>query len=234
MLTYAKLEAHKLTPITQTLYYPDSDINMGDYKLLELNEDVLQQIQQGQTLSFKGGLSEKIVLCTDNKTYDVKEAEISNSLLLIPNLKSAQQTSTSPLKSPKNNMSNKSMDNSVEDDDMGQNGCRILERRPVLKIFHEYFECREINPRFRKLNDLLQLTRYFGPENEYCIDRNLLFTYQQLLNTVQCSRAEFSKGLQEYRVIEVDGRMRILEYEFVFQVLNSVNDKRKIKIQFQI
>lgn len=216
MLTYAKLESHKLTPITQTLYYPDSEINSGDYKLLELNPDVLSQIEQGQVLSFKGGLSEKIVLCTDNKTYDVKEAEISNSLLLIPDLKSAQQTSASPLKSPKNNMSNKSLDNSVEDDDMDQNKSRRLERRPVLKIFHEYLECREINPRFRKLNDLLQLTRYFGPENEYCIDRNLLFTYQQLLNTVQCSRAEFSKGLQEYRVIEVEGRMRILEYEYGF------------------
>lgn len=213
MLTYAKLEAHKLTPITQTLYYPDSEINSGDYKLLELNEDILSQIQQGQVLSFKGGLSEKIVLCTENKTYDVKEAEISNSMLLIPNLKSAEQTSTSPLKSPKNNMSNRSLDSSIEDDEIGKSTARRLERRPVLKIFHEYLECREINPRFRKLYDLLQLTRYFGPENEYCIDRNLLFTFQQLLNTVQCSRQEFSKGLQEYRVIEVDGRMRILEYE---------------------
>lgn len=213
MLTFAKLEAHKLTPITQTLYYPGSEINSGDYKLLELNEDVLSQIQQGQVLSFKGGLSEKIVLCTENRTYDVKEAEISNSLLLIPDLKSAQQTSTSPLKSPKNNMSNRSLDSSIEDDEMAKNNGRRLERRPVLKIFHEYFELREINPRFRKLNDLLQLTRYFGPENEYCIDKNLLFTFQQLLNTVQCSRQEFSKGLQEYRVIEVDGRMRVLEYE---------------------
>lgn len=214
MLTYAKLEGHKLTPITQTLYYPESDINVGDYKLLELNANILSQIQQGQVLSFKGGLSEKIVLCTDNKTYDVKEAEISNSLLLIPNLKLAQQTSISPLKSPKNNMNNKSLDSSVEDDDNAQSQSRRLERRPVLKIFHEYFECREIKPRYRKLNDLLQLTKYFGPENEYCIERKLLFTFQQLLNTVQCSREEFLKGLQEYRVIEVDGRMRILEYEF--------------------
>lgn len=216
MLTYAKLEAHKLTPITQTLYYPESEINPSDYKLLELNDDILSQIEQGQVLCFKGGLSEKIVLCTDNKTYDVKEAEVSNSLLLVPSLKSAQQTSTSPLKSPKNNMSNKSIDNSIEDDDMKQSSCRRLERRPVLKIFHEYFECREINPRFRKLNDLLQLTRYSGPENEYCIERNLLFTFNQLLDTVQCSRTEFLKGLLEYRVIEVDGRMRVLEYEFGF------------------
>ncbi|XP_037043947.1 sister chromatid cohesion protein DCC1 [Bradysia coprophila] len=220
MLTYAKLEAPKLTPITQTLYYPDSDINMGDYKLLELNEEVLTQIQQGQTLSFKGGLSEKIVLCTDNRTYDVKEAEISNSLLLIPNLKMAQQTSTSPLKSPRNNMSNKSLDSSVEEEDIGSGNTRVLERRPVLKIFHEYFECREIKPRFRKMNDLLQLTRYFGPENEYCIDKSLLFTYQQLLDTIQCSRAEFANGLKEYRVIEVDGRMRILDYEYEYRILS--------------
>ncbi|KAJ6641389.1 Sister chromatid cohesion protein DCC1 [Pseudolycoriella hygida] len=220
MLTYAKLEANKLTPITQTLYYPEGDVNMSDYKLLELNDDVFNQIRKGQVLSFKGGLSEKIVLCTENKTYDVKEAEISNSLLLIPNLKSAQQTSTSPLKSPKNNMSNRSLDSSIEDDDTEQTTTRVLERRPVLKIFHEYFECREIHPRFRKMNDLLQMTRYSGPENEYCIDKSLLFTFQQLLNTIQCSRAEFANGLQEYRVLDVDGRMRVLDYEYEYRILS--------------
>ena len=36
---------------------------------------------------FKGGENDKAVLCTDDKTYEVKEAETSNSLVLIPNLK---------------------------------------------------------------------------------------------------------------------------------------------------
>lgn len=36
---------------------------------------------------FKGDQNESAVLCTESKTYDVKEAETSNSILLLPELK---------------------------------------------------------------------------------------------------------------------------------------------------
>lgn len=188
-------------------------------KLLELDEHIYDQIQEGQSLYFKGGLNEKVVLCTDEKTYDVKEAEISNSLLLIKDLKFAAGTSTSPLKSPKNanNSADRSLDDSLEDD-ITLN--RILEHRKVMKIFHEYVECREIRPRFRKLGDLLQLTRYSGPENEHCIERKLLFTFNQLLDTIQCSRKQFIEGLRAYRAIELDGYMRMLEYDYEYRIVN--------------
>lgn len=154
-----------------------------------------------------------MVLCTDTKTYDVKEAEISNSVLLIPDLKHSQATSTSPLKSPKGNAQNNSLNKSLEDDAIEEVLDRYLEQREVKKICHEYFECREINPRFRKLNDLLQLTRYSGLETEYCIDKNLLFTFDQLLDTIQCSRGEFVYGLNKFRALEINGRYRVLEYK---------------------
>lgn len=35
---------------------------------------------------FKGDHKESAVLCTKSKTYDVKEAETSNSILLLPEL----------------------------------------------------------------------------------------------------------------------------------------------------
>lgn len=35
---------------------------------------------------FKGDQKESAVLCTETKTYDVKEAETSNSILLLPEL----------------------------------------------------------------------------------------------------------------------------------------------------
>lgn len=38
-------------------------------------------------LTFRGVENDKAVLCCDNKTYEVKEAETSNSLLLVPTLK---------------------------------------------------------------------------------------------------------------------------------------------------
>lgn len=215
MIKYAKLNSKNLTTITQSFYYPEENA-ADEYKLLELNPHLLAEIEKGNTMYFKGGLNEKLVLCTADKTYDVKEAEISNSLLIVPDLKSAQATSTSPLKSPKSNVNNRSLDKCVEEaaeEEELSAMARQLEKRIVLKVAHEYLECREINPRFRKLGDLLLMTRYSGPENEYCIDKNVLFRFDQLLDTIQCSRTEFVEGLRRYRAIEIDGRYRVLEYQ---------------------
>lgn len=177
-----------------------------------------------------GGLSEKVVLCTNTKTFEIKEAEISNSLLLVADLKLAQATSTSPLKSAQGAVNrsldkssdsmNDSSENNVADDAENTDVTRHLEQRNVLKVFHEYLECREIKPRFSKLYELLCISRYTGLENEYCIDRSVLFTRQQLINTIQCSPAEFDEGLQRFRVIEIDGRQRMLECEYEYRIVS--------------
>jgi sister chromatid cohesion protein DCC1 len=44
------------------------------------------------SLIFRGTKDENAVLCTHNQTYDVKEAETSNSLLLLPDLRWPTQT----------------------------------------------------------------------------------------------------------------------------------------------
>lgn len=223
MVRHAKLDERKLTGVTQALYYPTDEpaIDASDLRLLELTPHLLQAIRAGETLAFKGGLNEKLVLCSDTRTFDVKEADVSNSLLLVPHLKHSQATSRSPLKSPKmggaGGAANRSLDSSLEEEaDLDAAHARQVEQRPVAKICHEYFECREINARFRKMHDLLQMTRYSGPENEYCIDAGVLFTFEQLLDTTQCSRAEFEAGLREFRAIALNGRVRVLtpEYEY--------------------
>lgn len=38
-------------------------------------------------LEFKGQENEPLILCSNNKTYEVKEAETSNSLILLPEVK---------------------------------------------------------------------------------------------------------------------------------------------------
>lgn len=138
-----------------------------------------------------------------------------------------QSTSKSPLKSP-TNRANSSMERgkqndstgSIEDDDLFDPSAeRQQERRTVKKVFHEYFECREVKPKFRKLGELLQLTRYSGPENEHYIDRSLLFTFDQLLNTTQCSRREFENGLKRFRAFELEGRMRVFDIEYEYRLL---------------
>ncbi|KPJ19707.1 Sister chromatid cohesion protein DCC1 [Papilio machaon] len=59
---------------------------------MQLDDKLLKEIESGNSLVFKGDLDENVVLCTEDKTYDVKEAETSNSLLLVPNLLYAEST----------------------------------------------------------------------------------------------------------------------------------------------
>lgn len=217
MIKHAKLDEKNLTQLTQAIYYPSSNQIQANLKLLELNPHLMKQIEEGQTLCFKGGLNEKVVLCTETKTFEIKEAEISNSLLLIPGIKLAQETSKSPLKSPKG--MNKSLDRSCDDEE-DLDIHRDLERKEILCIFHDYYECREVKPKYRKISDLLQLTRYSGPENEHAIDRKLLFTFDQLFDTVQCSRGEFLEGLSFYKAIQIDDYWRCLQFEYEYRIIS--------------
>lgn len=207
-------------------------------KLLELDEHILEQVVEGQKLYFKGAINEKAVLCTDERTYEIKCAEISNSLLLVPDLKFAKDTNSSPLKCSSHNnsgtylnTSTKSIETTDEEKEVEEEEAeavdqelegelnRKLEHRKLLTVFHEYFECREVKPRFRKLYDILQLTRYSGPENEEFIDRKLLFTHRQLLDTIQCSRMQLEEGLKTFRAFEFNSYIRILEYDYEFRII---------------
>uniref|UniRef100_A0A182PM12 Sister chromatid cohesion protein DCC1 n=1 Tax=Anopheles epiroticus TaxID=199890 RepID=A0A182PM12_9DIPT len=223
IVQHAKLDHKNLTNTAQAIYYPreEEGHDINNIKLLEVDEHILEEIQKGSgELCFKGALNEKVVFCTESRTYEVKEAEISNSLLLVKHLKLAQATSRSPIKSPKGGV-NTSMDSSLEEDDDPEKIDTIdeVERKDVVKIFHDYFELRPVKPKYRKIIDLLRLTRYAGPENEHLIDRSLLFRFKQLLDTVQCSKAEFHEGLKKYRAIEVDERVRMLDIEYEYRVL---------------
>lgn len=184
---------------------------------------MLTEIENGNELVFKGALHEKVVLCSSHTTYSVRNAEESNSLLVIPNFLQAQATSVSPLKSPTTNGVNKSMDKSLEDDEAVTSQPPIIEHeiqhKPILKIFYEYLECRETKPRVKKIKDLLNLTAYNGPEQEDSIDRKSLFTRRQLFATSQCADSEFEDLLASVRAMEIDGFMRILDYTYEYRVV---------------
>lgn len=58
----------------------------ADFRLLELDHHLAERITQGDRLVFRGGAGDYPVLCTDERSYAVKEAETSNCLLLCPSL----------------------------------------------------------------------------------------------------------------------------------------------------
>lgn len=189
---------------------------------------MLEELENGNDLTFKGALNEKVVLVTSKKTFGVRNAEQSNSLLVIPDFLSAQATSDSPLKSPQSNTINKSLDRSLEDDENESSQApavpREVKHKKILKIFYEYLECTQTKPRVKKVQELLQLTPYTGPENEHLIDRKSLFTRRQLLNTAQCSAGEFEELLRKIRCVKIDGFMRLMDYSYEFRVVTLMTN----------
>lgn len=193
--------------------------------LLEVDKEMVSDIENGESLIFKGGLNEKVVLCTKRKTYEVRNAEQSNSLLVVPNLLLAKDMSNEIVESPPLGEINKSLDKSLEDEENQSSQLteeHEIQHKNILKIFFNYLECKQIKPRARKILDLLKLTMYSGPENEHLIDRKSLFTYRQLLNTIQCSVEEFDELLLRLRCFEIDKFMRILDYTYEYRVVASM------------
>merc|ERR1712168_1208418 len=59
-------------------------IENPNQRLLELNDDLLKKIEAGEELYIRGEDEESVVLCTDQKTYDIKLCQTSNQLLIVP------------------------------------------------------------------------------------------------------------------------------------------------------
>ena len=108
---------------------------MGDdIKLLEVSKDLANSLCSGDILTIRGQESENAVICSKDKTYDIKEAETSNSLLLVPEI--------------------------VLPGAISKSGSRSLSFSSVSGIFHKYLELIEIRPRLRKMKDLLMKSPY--------------------------------------------------------------------------
>ncbi|KAK5574564.1 hypothetical protein RB653_009817 [Dictyostelium firmibasis] len=60
-----------------------SDYPNSEYRFLEANQEILDQIKNNKKLVIKGSLKDEAVLCTDDKTFAIRAGHTSNSMLLI-------------------------------------------------------------------------------------------------------------------------------------------------------
>lgn len=180
----------------------------------------------GNFLMFVGDPDESVVLCTSDKTYDVKEAETSNSLLLVPDLLFAASTGINDTSLDSNkslDKSNNSLNSTAESDDVHLEP-RKIEHKDIIGTFFTYYELKICKPRFTKLKKLLEPTRYRGSELEYVIDKDQLMTYDKIFESIQASQCELDEELEKIQVIQIDGYYRLLEFEYEFRVLSYMLD----------
>ena len=112
----------------------------------------------------RGNSDEGAVLCTRSATFSVKEAETSNSLLVVPSL--------------------------VLPTALEKTGERSLVPSTVEGVFYKYLEVLPTQPTTKRLHTLLREKSYKGGNNEE--DHGL--TLSELLDTVQASEEEIVQG----------------------------------------
>ncbi|KAG7213854.1 hypothetical protein KM043_003065 [Ampulex compressa] len=198
-LQLACIKESEINNMTQVLHCVSRRGSEQCIKLLELDEHLLTTINRGDSLSFQGKRQECAVLCTKDRTYDIKEAETSNSWLLIPDLKLSKDT----------------------DDELSD---RVTERRNVQGIFHTYYEVRECKPRLEKLLAILEPSSFKGLEYESAVDAESLYDWDRLRNEIQASEDELSRALLDYLVANMNGHLRLISFECEVRTLTFMLD----------
>lgn len=54
MLKYAKIDKNNLTEVSQAIYFPKASRDTENIMLIELNPQIMEEIEKGQYLYFKG------------------------------------------------------------------------------------------------------------------------------------------------------------------------------------
>lgn len=196
-LQIAKLEEDDLHNTVQCLSFGDN-VSSGDYCLMELDDNLCKHIEAGDSLIIRGDKDERAVLCTGDKTYDLKIADTSNLLLLLPGCKTPDQLTNS------------------------EDSTHLLHTQ-IWGFCNNYWELRKQRPKLKKLKRLLMENPYEGPtlagQEENTEHR---YTMMDLLESIQASEEEIKTHLQTIHACQLDGYWRVLEFDYEVKLLGHV------------
>ncbi|KIY49279.1 hypothetical protein FISHEDRAFT_41449, partial [Fistulina hepatica ATCC 64428] len=149
--------------------------------------------------TIKGSPNEDAVLCTGTKTYAIRSIVLSNSVLI----------TTPP------------SDTDFGDTQMDNNADESKETIVIRDQVNELLELTPCVPRLHRLTSMLRDAMYTGEEDlgeEYAMvdccsdafwrDSDASLTYDAVLTLIQASNGEIERGLEERRILNVNGNMR--------------------------
>ncbi|XP_061919059.1 sister chromatid cohesion protein DCC1 isoform X2 [Entelurus aequoreus] len=196
-LEIAKLKEEDLQKSVQCLSFGDS-VSSDDYCLMELDDTLSQHIEAGHSLVIRGDKDEHGVLCSGDKTYDLKIAHTSNLLLFLPGCKTPEQLTSS------------------------QDSTHVIDAH-IWGFCSSYWEVRRHRPRLKKLLRVLMENPYEGPaiagqqentENTYTMD--------DLLETIQASEEEIKHHLKTLHACQINGFWRVLDSDYEMKLVGHV------------
>ncbi|XP_030409610.1 sister chromatid cohesion protein DCC1 isoform X1 [Gopherus evgoodei] len=196
-LHIAKLNPAELLPPVHCLRFSPR-ASAGECCLLQLEPGLCAELEAGRSLVIRGEKDEQAVLCSKDKTYDMKIADTSNMLLFIPGCKTPEQLLAD------------------------QASCNIIHTQ-IAGFSNNYWELRKCRPKLKKLKKLLMENPYEGPDSER--EKALTdskYTMEDLLDRIQASEEEILHQLQVINACEIEGYWRVLEFDYEMKLLNHV------------
>ncbi|KAI8370706.1 sister chromatid cohesion protein Dcc1 [Radiomyces spectabilis] len=76
--------------------------------------------------------------------------------------------------------------------------------------------------RTNRINTLLHSTLYAGPSEEFKHQNKTMYTFSDLLSTVQASEQELIQGLKERNAFEIQGYYRLFERNYLHRLLDAL------------
>uniref|UniRef100_A0A8C0GE44 Sister chromatid cohesion protein DCC1 n=1 Tax=Chelonoidis abingdonii TaxID=106734 RepID=A0A8C0GE44_CHEAB len=196
-LHIAKLNPVELLPPVHCLSFSPR-ASAGECCLLQLEPGLCAELEAGRSLVIRGEKDEQAVLCSKDKTYDMKIADTSNTLLFIPGCKTPEQLLAD------------------------QASCNIIHTQ-IAGFSNNYWELRKCRPKLKKLKKLLMENPYEGPDSER--EKALTdskYTMEDLLDRIQASEEEILHQLQVINACKIEGCWRVLEFDYEMKLLNHV------------
>ncbi|XP_062985979.1 sister chromatid cohesion protein DCC1 [Elgaria multicarinata webbii] len=196
-LHVAKVNPEELLPVVQCLSF-SAQADAAECCLLQLEPDLCAELEAGRSLVIRGDRDEHAVLCSTDKTYDMKIADTSNTLLFIPGCETPEQFSVDK---PTSN---------------------ILHTQ-IAGFSNNFWELRRCRPKLKKLRKLLMENPYEGPDSEKeRASTKSKYTTEDLLDQVQASEEEIMHQLEVLKACQVKGYWRILDFDYEMKLLNHV------------
>lgn len=196
VLDFAKLTRDEIKPKTQSIYF-SQQLDSDGIKLLELDKAVVQALENGERVVIRGDKEDSAVLCTDRCTYDIKEGEVSNTMLLLSDLALGNNLDTT--------------------------GTPEVDYKEVNTVIHTFYELRPCKPRLARLRAMLEENQYSGQASEEDEDhQGNKYTFQDILDAVQGSEKEVKTALDKMQALVIDGYWRVLDFDFLVQVMTHL------------
>merc|ERR1711973_319796 len=92
VIQLAKLDPEDFLSLAQSIRFNHELVDTDSVKLMEVPPDMADQIESGSCqIVIRGEAGESPLLCSSSQTFDLREAETSNSVLLLQNMRYPEQ-----------------------------------------------------------------------------------------------------------------------------------------------